>query len=60
MDDRDKKHQRPADEAPEDEPSKGQYGGLEGGLGYGGGRDIKDVLDPDENPEDERTPAPER
>lgn len=57
----DREKQRPGaserDKAPEDETredktpdeeSKGQYGGLTHGLGYGGGRDIGDLMKPDE------------
>ena len=57
MTDRDKRGERPADEAQE-EPSKGQYGGLKRGLGYGGGRDIKDVLEPDEDAEKKESSTP--
>lgn len=44
-DDRDPRHRHD----PDDEKSKGQYGGLTD-LGPGGGRDIKDAVEPEPEP----------
>jgi hypothetical protein len=56
MEDRDKQRPDPSEgeAGSEEAPSKGQYGGLTHGLGYGGGRDIDDLTKPDEE-----TPKPQ-
>jgi hypothetical protein len=42
-DDKKREHDVEKDKGGRDLGDKGQYGGLERGLGYGGGRDIKDA-----------------
>jgi hypothetical protein len=58
MEDREKQRPDPSEREPgsDEAPSKGQYGGLTHGLGYGGGRDLDDLTKPDEEAPEPQEP----